>query len=106
MTLDWKELGIALRQAADDAHDSKTPPVTLSYQFLLDNPECFGREQWPAGMPQEPNIELIAAYHSVAAAGCANCGSLNLTTHNDSSPEVGYSDPERPWCNNCQGWAD
>jgi hypothetical protein len=74
MTLDWNALGTALRQSALDAHDGELPPVTLAYSFLLDNPECFLPDQsemdepgpvaeWPAYMPQEPNIELIAAYY-------------------------------------------
>jgi len=41
---------------------------------LLENPECFildenGEDQeWPADMPQEPPIELIAAYYEVETA--------------------------------------
>lgn len=72
--LDWTKLGRALRASADDAHDGKTPDVTIAYSFLLENPECFildenGEDQeWPADMPQEPPIELIAAYYEVETA--------------------------------------
>ncbi len=61
--LDWTKFGLALRASADDAHDGDTPSVDIAYSFLLDNPECFGYEEWPADMPQQPNIQLIAAYY-------------------------------------------
>jgi hypothetical protein len=70
LNLDWKALGKALRQSADDAHEGDTPSVDLAYSFLLDNPECFKQtdengdcEDWPEGMPQEPPVELVAAYY-------------------------------------------
>ena len=64
--LNWTRLGRDLRASADDAHEGETPDVRLAYQFLLENPECFiDEDQWPEGMPAEPNIELIAAYYSV-----------------------------------------
>ena len=77
MTLNWTALGAALRHSALDAHDDYLPSVEIAYSFLLDNPECFlhvmpveiamgaafqADPEWPADMPQEPNIELIAAY--------------------------------------------
>jgi len=69
--LNWAALGKDLRNSADCSIQpaGQTPPVRLAYQFLLDNPECFliGPDldslEWPADMPQEPNIELIAAYY-------------------------------------------
>lgn len=67
--LNWTELGKALRQSADDAHElhGKAPlDVRFVYPFLIDNPECFlrdGQEEWPEFMPVEPPIELITAYY-------------------------------------------
>ncbi len=67
MNLNWLKLGTDLRASALDAHDGNLPPIDIAYSFLLDNPGCFGDdEEWPADMPQEPNIELIAAYYSVS----------------------------------------
>lgn len=75
-TLNWTELGRELRQSAMDAHDGELPDVGRAYAFLLDNPECFSQSEWPAtainecvyewpaDMPSEPNIELIAAYYA------------------------------------------
>ncbi len=75
--IDWTALGLELRQLALDAHDGELPDVAIAYRFLLANPECFGQSEWPdsavneciyewpADMPQEPNIELIAAYYNV-----------------------------------------
>ncbi len=63
---DWAELGRKLRACADDLvydMDCDLPDVIESYAFLLENPEVFDRMDWPADMPQEPNIELIAAYY-------------------------------------------
>jgi hypothetical protein len=59
---DWTRLGAELRASALDAHDGNLPPVEMSYDFLMANPECFGFEEWPADLPAEPNIELVAAY--------------------------------------------
>lgn len=65
-------LGHALRESALDAHDGDLPHISMAYGFLLDNPECFadfaslgmdGEPIWPADMPAEPSIELIAAYY-------------------------------------------
>ena len=68
-TLKWTELGKALQQSALDAHGpSHLPKVTAAYQFLLETPECFDDfDEWPADMPQEPNIELIVAYYDAYA---------------------------------------
>lgn len=67
--IDWTTLGQQLRESAKDAH-GELPAVHVAYSFLLDNPECFIAdglgEEWPANMPQEPNIELIAAYYGAA----------------------------------------
>jgi hypothetical protein len=83
MTLDWTALGEALRESALDAHDGVLPPLQFAYSFLLDNPECFlhvmpmevamsavfqADPEWPDDMPQEPNIELIAAYYRAGEA--------------------------------------
>lgn len=66
------QLGHALRESALDAHGGDLPPIAIAYEFLLDNPECFadfasigmdGEPIWPADMPAEPTIELIAAYY-------------------------------------------
>jgi hypothetical protein len=65
--MDWTQLGRLLRQSALDAHDGELPTVYTAYSFLLDNPECFYGEEWPADMPAEPNIELIAAYYNRTA---------------------------------------
>lgn len=63
MTLNWTDLGKALRESADDAHEGNAPDVHMAYHFLLANPECFiDGDQWPPDMPTEPNVELIAAY--------------------------------------------
>lgn len=62
--LDWTKLGKELRDSADDAQEGDTPSIEIAYSFLLDNPECFSdSDEWPADMPQKPNIELIAAYY-------------------------------------------
>ena len=60
--INWSDIGKELRTGADDAHEGVTPDIRIAYSFLLDNPECFGFEEWPEDMPQRPNIELIAAY--------------------------------------------
>lgn len=65
LALDWTRLGTELRASALDAHNGELPPIGISYTFLLDNPECFGREEWPADMPGEPTVQLIAAYFGV-----------------------------------------
>lgn len=62
--LDWTALGKELRQNSLDAH-REVVDVNFAYGFLLCNPDCFLGDDasWPKGMPQEPNIELIAAYY-------------------------------------------
>jgi hypothetical protein len=73
MDLNWTALGKEARASVDDAdlrltddpNDTRPICVREAYSFLLNNPECFGREDWPAEMPQEPNIEFIAAYYRV-----------------------------------------
>ncbi len=63
---EWIVMGRCLRECADDAHEGDTPIVSYSYQFFLDNPECFSdSDEWPAGMPAEPPIELIAGYYGL-----------------------------------------
>jgi hypothetical protein len=66
--INWTRLGRELRQSAMDAHGREHfPSVNVAYAFLMENPECFGYDEWPADMPAEPNIELIAAYYGVLA---------------------------------------
>lgn len=60
--LDWAKLGKALRESADDAHENDTPSLDLSYSFLIDNPECFGYEEWPADMPATAPEAMCIAY--------------------------------------------
>jgi hypothetical protein len=67
--LNWTVLGRELREAAEDAHrPEQPPPVDFAYTFLLENPACFGYNEWPEDMPDDPNIELIAAYYGVGGA--------------------------------------
>lgn len=72
MTTTYTQLGHALRESALDAHGGDLPHISMAYGFLLDNPECFedfasigmdGEPIWPADMPAQPSIELIAAYY-------------------------------------------
>lgn len=57
------ELGAALRGSARDAHQGDLPHIDIAYLFLRDNPECFGEEDWPADMPEDPPAELVIAYY-------------------------------------------
>jgi hypothetical protein len=70
MDLDFTELGRELRASADDAHEGDTPSIDLAYSFLLDNPECFGYDGWPEGMPETAPEELQRAYGFVAGTTC------------------------------------
>ena len=64
--LDWSKLGEALRCSAEDAFGPlEHPSIGDAYQFLVENPECFGQEEWPADMPEFPPIELVTAYYRV-----------------------------------------
>ncbi len=63
MELNWTKLGADLRRSADDAHNDETPGFEIAYAFMLENPECFGFQDWPADMPALPPLELIAAYY-------------------------------------------
>jgi hypothetical protein len=64
--LNWTKIGEALRESALDAHQGGLPPLQDAYSFLLENPACFiGVEEWPADMPAEPPVELMAAYYQV-----------------------------------------
>ena len=58
-SLDWPALGRTLHAAGDIF-----PPVAIAYEFLLDNPDRFGHDQWPDNMPANPPAELIAAYEA------------------------------------------
>jgi len=63
--LDWTRLGRELRESTEDCFrgsDFGVPPPDEAYEFLLENPEAFGYDEWPPDMPHEANIELIAAY--------------------------------------------
>lgn len=60
---DWYSLGIELREATLDAHAGELIDSDNAYAFLLENPECFGREEWPSPMPQRPPTALLAGYH-------------------------------------------
>lgn len=64
-TLDWAMLGRELRASAGDAHEGNTPSLDFAYSFLLDNPECFGYEEWPADMPAVAPEELQRTYGMV-----------------------------------------
>lgn len=73
MAFDWSALGKLARESVDDAdlrltddpNETRPLDVREAYSFLCDNPECFGFEDWPADLPQEPNIKFIAAYYRV-----------------------------------------
>lgn len=62
MTLNYTTLGAAVRQSALDAHEGVLPHVSIAYQFMLDNPECFSARD-TADMPAEPPVEFITAYY-------------------------------------------
>lgn len=51
-------------------------------------------------------MEDLVLAHRRLDGGCLTCGSNNLTVQDDSNPDVGYYDPDRPWCLSCKGWAD
>ena len=59
--LDWWRLGLELRLAAFDAW-GRLPHPADAYGFLIQNPELFDYQAWPAGMPREAPLDLIAAY--------------------------------------------
>jgi hypothetical protein len=65
---DWAKLGRELRQNAEDVHAGMgfIPSASFAYQFLLDNPECFGCEEWPEDMPSEAPEALVTAFYSEA----------------------------------------
>jgi hypothetical protein len=64
----WTKLGAELRASSNDMSGTNPiPSVDTAYAFLLENPECFGFEEWPQDMPGEPNIELIWAYYNPPA---------------------------------------
>jgi hypothetical protein len=60
----WWKLGKELRESAMDAHDGDVPAVGIAYGFLLDNPECFGFEEWPENMPQSAPESLTWTYEN------------------------------------------
>lgn len=49
----------------NETQTQPTPTIDQAYMFLLDNPECFGYEEWPADMPQAAPEELRRAYETV-----------------------------------------
>jgi hypothetical protein len=67
--MNWTKLGAELRRNSLDAH-GEVVDVNFAYGFLLCNPEAFLDDDasWPKDMPQEPNIELIAAYYNAGGA--------------------------------------
>ena len=113
LTLNWRDLGHQLRQSALDAHNGTLPPVTVAYFFLLDNPECFGVEEWPDTMPRDPNIELIAAYYnafddltlpavSPSSGLAAACAPVAPDGGGAQSPLDDQGDPLPEPCPNCE----
>jgi hypothetical protein len=64
--LDWAKLGRELRAGADEAHENDTPSLDIAWDFLLENPECFGYDQWPSNMPKYAPEALQRAYGMVA----------------------------------------
>ncbi len=73
MELDFEKLGTELRQSADDAHDMETPPVHFAWDFLIENPECFGWDEWPADMPQAPPEAAIDGYYHASDGAKGIC---------------------------------
>lgn len=68
--VNWTELGRMARASADDAHGTEnTPPFTVAWGFVCDNPECFfdGADEldWdsPAGWPDAAPVEFIHGYY-------------------------------------------
>ena len=39
-------------------------------------------------------------------SGCRACGGRRVESRDDSDPDCGYSDPDKPWWLDCNGWAD
>ena len=68
--LDYTALGRELRASADAAHEGNTPSIDLAYSFLLDNPECFGHDEWPEDMPKTAPEELQRVYGLMAGTTC------------------------------------
>lgn len=62
-SIDWDALGRKLR-ASEFA-----PPIDIAYSFLIENPEHFGYDKWPAGMPGAAPEELQRAYGIVESEG-------------------------------------
>lgn len=62
---DWWKFGVLLREATLDAWDGELIDSSIAYEFLLENPECFGRDdEWPENMPKVPPPALVDGYHS------------------------------------------
>lgn len=87
--IDWRKLGEALRENATEAFGATMPPLDSAYTFLLDNPECFGYEEWPADMPQTAPEELQRAYGMVTEPSSEYWRGLSTASESDA-PEVNY----------------
>lgn len=74
--INWFEMGVLLREATLDAHENELIAVDDAYCFFIENPECFGREDWPAAMPPRAPQALKRGYHSDPAHSNANGDAL------------------------------
>jgi hypothetical protein len=87
--MDWFNLGRELRQSADSAHEGDTPAVQLAYDFLRDNPECFGFDEWPEPLPVHPPADLVLAYFGDEISRCneeiAQCESAIRSGHPETA---------------------
>ena len=61
---DWRQFGQLLRESTLDAFDGELIDSDAAYEYLLENPESFGREDWPKNMPTRPPRALVDGYHS------------------------------------------
>ena len=62
--LNWLTLGIEMAESAMDAHEGYLPNFTIGYDFMLENPECFGREEWPGDMPKDAPVAFRIGYYA------------------------------------------
>jgi hypothetical protein len=66
----------------------------------------------PASYLEDAREELMQAvrnYEEDAEEGprCAGCGRREVETRTEpGDPSVGYPEQERPWCRECNDWAD
>ncbi len=81
--LDWRKLGRDLRKQTDEAHNGMTVRCEMAYSFMLNNAECFLEavyDEWPAGMPEQPPVELVLAYYEDVHLLCGHCRKVPPTT--------------------------